>query len=150
MHEMGGGFRSISLCFGIRSRGYAAALAEAQVNTGSARPGRGGIPSRDHGRRRLEQGSPMQQLLRPIAGALVAAAALCTTAPAIANSASDITAPLTSSGTARQAVNSGGDEQFRNLFASWQAMDRGGVAAPVARVSIPSRVPVDGYRMTIT
>ena len=48
------------------------------------------------------------------------------------------------------------DEEFRNLFASWQALDEGGIAssdgsmiaAPSTAVSVPSRMPVDGVRLT--
>ena len=92
----------------------------------------------------------MQKLFRPVLGALVAAATVATAAPAMANSsaAADLASPIRSSAAARQSATAGGDEQFRNLFASWQALDRGAVGAPAARASIPSRTPIDGYRQT--
>jgi murein DD-endopeptidase MepM/ murein hydrolase activator NlpD len=48
------------------------------------------------------------------------------------------------------------DTEFSNLFASWEALDDGGiigngdtiVPAPRASVSVPSRMPVDGLRMS--
>ncbi|MGN6497441.1 MAG: M23 family metallopeptidase [Tsuneonella sp.] len=53
----------------------------------------------------------------------------------------DITAPVRE---AKSASVSGGDEQFTQLFASWQSLDKGGpaVPAPIAKVSIPSRMPL--------
>ncbi|WP_435419006.1 M23 family metallopeptidase [Parerythrobacter aurantius] len=42
-----------------------------------------------------------------------------------------------------------GDEQFEQLFASWQQLDRDtGSKPPVATVSIPSRMPLDGAALT--
>jgi len=48
------------------------------------------------------------------------------------------------------------DTEFSNLFASWEALDDGGlvsgddtvVAGPRASVSVPSRMPVDGMRLS--
>ena len=48
------------------------------------------------------------------------------------------------------------DEEFSNLFASWKALDHGGiissedtiVAAPRITVSVPSRMPVEAVRMS--
>jgi murein DD-endopeptidase MepM/ murein hydrolase activator NlpD len=77
--------------------------------------------------------------------------------PALANSANaDISAPLrAATGSVGQA---GGDQQFKQLFSSWQSADRGaGFVAPVAAgtvgsalhsVSIPSLMPVEGVRLT--
>jgi murein DD-endopeptidase MepM/ murein hydrolase activator NlpD len=50
----------------------------------------------------------------------------------------------------------GPDEEFSSLFASWEALDDGGlignedtiIAAPRSGVSVPSRMPVDGLRMS--
>ena len=84
-------------------------------------------------------------------GALAALAATISASPALANASAtaDIAAPLRAVQAERQSALGTGDAQFRNLFASWQSMDRS-TAAPVARaaVSIPSRVPVEGYRMS--
>lgn len=53
------------------------------------------------------------------------------------------------------AVKSGpvggeGDEEFQQLFASWRDLDHSGsvTSAPAAKVSIPSRMPVEGVRLT--
>ncbi len=52
--------------------------------------------------------------------------------------------------------NTTGDAEFSELFASWKAIDstHGGqnstgiIAAPRAKVSVPSRMPVDGVRLS--
>ncbi|WP_338103869.1 M23 family metallopeptidase [Pseudopontixanthobacter vadosimaris] len=67
--------------------------------------------------------------------------------PALANSAAaDITAPVRD---AQASPLGGGDEQFRQLFASWESLDNGGVQTvqPTA-VAVPSRMPVDGVRLS--
>jgi murein DD-endopeptidase MepM/ murein hydrolase activator NlpD len=84
----------------------------------------------------------MQQLFRPMVGAFIAAS-FCSAAPALADSATDSVSPLRSA-TAPQPSYGSGDEQFHALYASWQALD----PAPLQRVSIPSRTPLDGYRQT--
>ena len=52
---------------------------------------------------------------------------------------------------------SAGEQEFSNLFASWEALEGGGVitrdgqiaaAAPRSSVSVPSRMPVEGVRLT--
>lgn len=87
------------------------------------------------------------------AAALVALAPLAIAAtPALANSsasaAADVTAPLQEN---RSSV-SGGDAQFRQLFAQWRSMDGSDgdttAPAPIADVSIPSRMPLDGAALT--
>ena len=79
--------------------------------------------------------------------------------PALANSSAsaDISAPLRAAavGSVGQA---GGDQQFKQLFSSWQSADKGaGFITPVAAgaagatlhsVSIPSLMPVEGVRLT--
>lgn len=104
-----------------------------------------------------------------VAGSLFAAAALFAN-PALANSSAnaDIAAPLRAAQAAKPAT--GGEEQFRRLFASWQAIEKqqgpsqkanlaaasrtGPIASfgatPFQRsaVSIPSRIPVEGVRLT--
>jgi murein DD-endopeptidase MepM/ murein hydrolase activator NlpD len=97
---------------------------------------------------------------RKLAGALAAAVVIFGTNPALANSsnAADIAAPLRAAQEARQSVLGSGDDQFRQLFANWRALDKGaGLAAssvsPIASsfrtaVSIPSRMPVEGVHLT--
>lgn len=112
--------------------------------------------------------------VRAVAGTIVAAAAVLSANPALANSSAnaDIAAPLRAAQAAKPAT--GGEEQFRQLFSSWQAIERqrgpGTVVpqtvnlaassrvvpavslgiAPFRRsgVSIPSRVPVEGMRLS--
>ncbi len=114
---------------------------------------------------------------RTVAGASIAAVSVIFGAhPALANSsnAADIAAPLRAAQEARQSAQGVGDEEFRSLFSSWRDLDRQpGFAAratpmpapafglvPVReqakvrpsgvapRVSIPSRMPVEGVRLT--
>jgi murein DD-endopeptidase MepM/ murein hydrolase activator NlpD len=97
--------------------------------------------------------------------------------PAFANSSAsaDIAAPLRAAQAARQQSLGNRDEQFKQLFSNWQTIEKSGapalvsvsaaadpvaagrsalVTAPVRRafstntVSIPSRVPVEGVRLT--
>ena len=85
--------------------------------------------------------------------------------PALASSstAADIAAPLRAAQDARQSSLGNGDEDFRQMFANWRSLDKSvsfvapqanksfSVApAPIttARVSIPSRMPVEGVRLT--
>lgn len=80
-----------------------------------------------------------------LAGMLTIAAS-----PALANSAAataEIPAPV------RDAQNSGltgGDQQFSQLFADWEALDGGADTAPApsATISIPSRMPLDNASLT--
>jgi murein DD-endopeptidase MepM/ murein hydrolase activator NlpD len=99
-------------------------------------------------------------LKRPIskvAAALFAATTLMAANPALANSsansAADIAEPV------REAQDDSlakGDERFRELFASWSALDTLDPQAPGAgstiidrpTISVPSRMPLDGARMT--
>lgn len=65
--------------------------------------------------------------------------------PALANSSAasaDIAAPVRE---ARASGVSSGDEQFKQLFSSWQSLDNGrspNPVAPTTGVSIPSRAPL--------
>lgn len=66
--------------------------------------------------------------------------------PAIANSSA---AAVDVSEQVREAQNNSigsGDTRFRQLFASWEALDNAGPTGPAvkASVSIPSRMPLDG------
>jgi murein DD-endopeptidase MepM/ murein hydrolase activator NlpD len=92
-----------------------------------------------------------------LAGAFAAIASI--SQPAMANSSAnaDIAAPLRAA-QASAIAQDGGDTQFRQLFASWRAIEGGAsfaaasriaTAAPSARsVSVPSRSPLDGLRFT--
>lgn len=97
------------------------------------------------------------------AGAVAAAAALLGAAPAFANSSAnaDIAAPLRAAQAVKQSALGNGDEQFRKLFASWQSLDKApaltavstttpapGFTAGTSKVSIPSRAPIQGFRLT--
>jgi len=87
---------------------------------------------------------------RTVLSALAALAATVSASPALANSSAtaDIAAPLRSAQVEKQTALGGRDEQFRNLFASWQSSDTTGSPATRAAVSIPSRMPVEGVRLT--
>lgn len=107
---------------------------------------------------------------RNIAGTLATAALFLGAVPAQANSSAsaDIAAPLRAAQATKPAANT--DEQFRQLFSSWRSMDKArssslvsvlspgnvatsgqaitGVARRPGSVSIPSRMPVEGIRLT--
>lgn len=100
-----------------------------------------------------------------LAGSFAAVSLVFGTTPAFANSstAADIAAPLRAAQDAKQTTLGSGDDDFRQLFANWRSLDKSvSYAAPVAaysfaaapapvttaRVSIPSRVPVEGVRLT--
>ena len=104
---------------------------------------------------------------RALAGLAAGLASLVTANPAFANASAnaDILAPLRAAQAAKQQT---GDEEFRQLFSSWQSMDKpaarqnlvaisrgpntinGGAIPGFApqKVSIPSLVPVDGVKLT--
>lgn len=113
--------------------------------------------------------------IQKLAGALAAAFVVLGATPAMANSstAADIAAPLRVAQESRQSALNNSDEDFRQLFTSWRSLDRPagyvapsvnpglvGAAAPMAagpvaagpvatgRVSIPSRMPVEGVRLS--
>ena len=112
---------------------------------------------------------PFLLKVRSLAVIASATLAIFTGTPASANASAnaDILAPLRAAQAARQAT---GDEEFRQLFSSWQSMDRTGSSAPARTnlvssvlpsriggsipgftpqtVSIPSLIPVDGVHMT--
>lgn len=100
-----------------------------------------------------------------LAGSFAAVSLVFGANPALANSstAADIAAPLRAAQDARQSSLGNGDEDFRQLFANWRSLDKSvSYAAPVAnnsftaapvrittaRVSIPSRMPVEGVHLT--
>ena len=78
--------------------------------------------------------------------AAVASPAMAKEAPAVGviNTANVADAPL------------GGADEFNELFASWEVLEDGGritaageiIAAPRVTVSVPSRMPVDGVKLT--
>ena len=102
--------------------------------------------------------------LRVLAAAAFGLAALTgQTAHANASASADITAPLRTAEAAKAGVS--GDEEFRQLFNSWQSLDRGGQGANAgsaafaassgttlpgfgAAVAVPSRMPVEAVRQT--
>jgi len=99
---------------------------------------------------------------RAIAGVFAAITGLVMAQPALANTAAnaDVTAPLREQQAAKPAVQAG-DEEYRRLFNGWKALDNGSMVmtrAPIAtapiqfavpsRVSIPSRMPVEGAALT--
>jgi murein DD-endopeptidase MepM/ murein hydrolase activator NlpD len=99
--------------------------------------------------------------VRNAVGILATACALLGSAPAFANSSAnaDIAAPLRAAQAAKAGANvqgalGNGDDQFRKLFTSWQSLDKApafaAAAAPaaVSKVSIPSRMPVEGVRLS--
>ena len=116
--------------------------------------------------------------VRGLAALVAVTGSLFGAAPAFANSAAtaDIAAPLRAAQAARHSQLGSSDEEFRQLFASWQSLDKspapavnpslvsvgapsglrsltqsqGSLAAPslILAVSIPSRIPVDGVTLT--
>ncbi len=83
----------------------------------------------------------------------VAAAMILGANPALANE----TAATTQIAGAVETSQAGqGDAEFSELFASWEALDDGGrvdangmiAPAPRVNVSVPSRMPVEGVRLT--
>ena len=104
--------------------------------------------------------------LRALAATVAAAVSIFSANPALANASAnaDILAPLRAAQAARQQS---GDEEFRQLFASWQSLDKpaqrqnlvstavhgriGGTIpgfAAAQPVSIPSLIPVEGVKLT--
>ncbi|HZU63034.1 MAG TPA: M23 family metallopeptidase [Novosphingobium sp.] len=86
------------------------------------------------------------------AGAMLAMA-LASVPVAHANAANaDITAPLRAAQGGQPAADNG-DQAFRQLFASWRAVENGSLSSTVPgfsahAVSIPSRMPVEGVHLT--
>jgi murein DD-endopeptidase MepM/ murein hydrolase activator NlpD len=107
--------------------------------------------------------------VRAIASIFAAVAVSLVAQPTFANSsaAADIAAPLRAAQATRPAPL-GGDEKFRKLFNNWQSLEDSSVPAlaavaeaagqaglsgdaarrSIASVSIPSRMPVDGVRLS--
>lgn len=91
----------------------------------------------------------LTSFIRSGLGALVALAATVSANPALANSSAsaDIAAPLRAAQAEKQTALGNRDEQFRALFARWQTMD-GSTSTVRSAVSIPSRMPLDGAKLT--
>lgn len=72
--------------------------------------------------------------------------------PAIANSSAaavDVAEPLRQN-QAAGTLSASGDVRFRQLFASWEALDHAGPTGATVQpqISIPSRMPLEGSRLT--
>lgn len=97
---------------------------------------------------------------RAVTGVFAVAGLTIAAHPAMANSAAaaaDISAPLRAAQNANQSVTGGEDEQFRQLFGTWQNFEETGLAVSkakpatsggIAPVSIPSRNPLASSVMT--
>jgi murein DD-endopeptidase MepM/ murein hydrolase activator NlpD len=95
-------------------------------------------------------------------GMLAASLILAAASPAFANSSAsvDIAAPLRAAQAAKQSVSGSEDEQFAKAFGGWLAYEKessGNLAAVSnlgnprqfgSSVSIPSRMPVEGVKLT--
>ncbi len=108
--------------------------------------------------------------IQKLAGTFAAAFLVLGANPAMANSstAADIAALLHAAQESRQTAPNNSNEEFRQLFSNWRSLDRStgyvspsvnpgfaGALGPVTarlitagRVSIPSRMPVEGVRLT--
>ncbi|GMN03401.1 M23 family metallopeptidase [Erythrobacter sp. MTPC3] len=88
---------------------------------------------------------------RHAAGVLGAGIMLAAAAPAAANTstnaAADVAEPIRE---AQSDSLTSGDPRFRQLFASWSALDSAGPGSPMEQptVAVPSRMPLAGARMT--
>lgn len=89
----------------------------------------------------------------------ITSAALCGlfSSPALAEEAlTGAINPSNVSQNSSYATNAGEDREFRELFASWEQLEHGGrvtqsgeiLAAPSVSVAVPSRMPVEGVRLT--
>lgn len=100
----------------------------------------------------------LKRSISKAAAAIFAAASLLAAAPAAANnaantantanSAADITKPIDD---AKAEGLSSGDPRFRQLFASWTALDEAGPGSPITEqpvISVPSRMPLAGAQLT--
>ena len=83
-------------------------------------------------------------------GVLVTLGAIAATAaPAHANTTANASVDMTAPVKESASPLGNGDESFRELFASWQGLDKGnGVPTATPSVSIPSRMPLEGARLT--
>lgn len=81
-------------------------------------------------------------------GALAALAVTVGATPALANSSAtaDIAAPLRAAQAEKPTALGNRDDQFKALFSRWQSLD--GTTTSKPSVSIPSRMPVEGVRLS--
>ncbi|MDP3675146.1 MAG: M23 family metallopeptidase [Novosphingobium sp.] len=81
-------------------------------------------------------------------GALAALAITVGANPALANSSAtaDIAAPLRAAQAEKPTALGNRDDQFKALFSRWQSLD--GSTTAKSSVSIPSRMPVEGVRLS--
>ncbi len=70
--------------------------------------------------------------------------------PAFANSSAASADMTAAARDARTSPISGGDEQFRNLFASWQSLDGADASSPTptTSIAIPSIMPLASAKLT--
>ncbi|WP_237437749.1 M23 family metallopeptidase [Altericroceibacterium endophyticum] len=70
-------------------------------------------------------------------------------APAQAGTSNTATTQITSA-VSTDAEPEGGEREFQQLFASWRDLDRNSPAgeAPSPKISVPSRMPVEGFTLT--
>lgn len=88
---------------------------------------------------------------KAVKGAFVALAGWCTiaAAPALANSSAAAVDVSEATARAQESSLNSGDVRFRQLFASWEALDTPTTEGTVQpAISIPSRNPLEGARLT--
>ncbi len=76
--------------------------------------------------------------------------------PAFASESATSTQIASAVESSQVGISADGDAEFRELFESWEALDDGGrvdangmiAPAPQMSVSVPSRMPVEGVRLT--
>lgn len=85
-----------------------------------------------------------------LAFAILAAAASVAAAPAQANTTSTTAAAVGAIDVSKVSAEApgGDDNQFRQLFARWENLDKGDAAPVRTQVSVPSRMPLGGAQLT--
>lgn len=68
--------------------------------------------------------------------------------PALANSSAASADMAAAARDARTSPISGGDAQFRNLFASWESLGGAEASAPTTSIAIPSIMPLAAAKLT--
>lgn len=102
----------------------------------------------------------INEIARRVVPAIAVVIALTGASPAFANSSAnaDIAAPVRAAQSAKPSPLGNGDNEFRQLFANWQSLDKPQpLVQPLkpqskslagSQVSIPSRIPVAGVRLS--